>query len=405
VSVDKVSDRGLLMIEEAADFSDIMFQFIEKIDAIRATMKDLYNAKKQVRKIDREMKELERKQNQYERDIDKCRKEYEAKVDELKAAYEEATEEDMERFQVEITEKYTNFTNTFDAMRDAYNDQLNNLAVSLQEKMFGLRDASMNQRSMIMPIFISSCDNLMYNAFYTCDQTEMPMMSEEFSKLITDLDTIQLTYDFAIDHLGNKHPQQFGEGDNVDGPYGFAISDGLLPRPEGNATRNYPVSSLKDSGTMTINMKDYDPIRNDGTQEFDEYWRVRIDMVRLILYQKDGTPVPSPGNTAGGYIRIKVDYPTAFNDTDEDFQSHMFVATDFHCTPTYYTSEECERNNPNKVCVVDTCHIADEFSETNYQPSMDGIFRFTILNYEEIQMDLVDNVRVEFSGNRIYRTA
>merc|ERR1712241_826455 len=83
VSVDKVCDRGLLMIEEAADFSDIMFQFIEKIDAIRATMKDLYNAKKQVRKIEREMSELERKQKQYERDMDKAREEYEAKVDEL----------------------------------------------------------------------------------------------------------------------------------------------------------------------------------------------------------------------------------------------------------------------------------------------------------------------------------
>ena len=66
---------------------------------------------------------------------------------------------------------------------------------------------------------------------------------------------------------------------------------------------------------------------------------------------------------------------------------------------------ECERNNPNKVCVVDTCHIADQFSETNYQPSMDGIFRFTILNYDELQMDLLDNIRVEFSGNRIYRAA
>merc|ERR1712136_344267 len=336
------------------------------------------NAKKQVRKIDREMKELERKQNQYERDIDKCRKEYEAKVEELKQAYETATEEDMKRFQDEITQKFTNFTNTFDAMRDDYNDQLNNLAVSLQEKMFGLRDASMNQRSMIMPIFISSCDNLMYNAFYTCDQTDMPMMSEEFSKLMRDLDAIDLTYEFAYNHLGNKHPQQFGEGDNVDGPYAFAISDGLLPRPEGNATRNYPVSSLRDSGTMTINMKEYDPIR------------------------KDGTPIASPGTSAGGYIRIKVDYPTVFNDTDEEKQSQMFVATEYACTPTYFTSEECA-NFPNKVCFVDSCVLADEFSEINYQPSMDGIFRFTVLNYEQIQMDLVDNVRVEFSGTRILR--
>jgi len=242
----------------------------------------------------------------------------------------------------------------------------------------------------------------MYNAFYTCDQTDMPMMSEEFSKLMRDLDAIDLTYEFAYNHLGNKHPQQFGEGDNVDGPYAFAISDGLLPRPEGNATRNYPVSSLRDSGTMTINMKEYDPIRKDGTQEFDEYWRVRIDMVRLVLYQKDGTPIASPGTSAGGYIRIKVDYPTVFNDTDEEKQSQMFVATDYACTPTYFTSEECA-NFPNKVCFVDSCVLADEFSEINYQPSMDGIFRFTVLNYDQIQMDLVDNVRVEFSGTRILR--
>ena len=48
VSVDKLCDRGLLFIEEAADFADIMFQFIDKIRAIWTTSADLYNAKKQV---------------------------------------------------------------------------------------------------------------------------------------------------------------------------------------------------------------------------------------------------------------------------------------------------------------------------------------------------------------------
>ena len=202
-------------------------------------------------------------------------------------------------FEKEVMAKYDNFTTTFDGLRNSYNDQMNNLAVSLQEKMFGLKDASMNQRSMIMPIFISSCDNLFYNAFHACDQSDMPLMSEDFSKLIEELNAIDLTYAFAMDQIANEHIEQFGEGDNVEGPYAFAITDAGLPRPDGNYTRSYPVTSLRETGTMTINMKDYDLSR-----EFDEYWRVRLDMVRLVMYQIDGSPVPSPGNTADGYIRV-----------------------------------------------------------------------------------------------------
>jgi len=155
---------------------------------------------------------------------------------------------------------------------------------------------------------------------------------------------------------------------------------------------------MRESGTMTINLKEYDIWR-----EFDEFWRVRIDMVRLIMYQKDGTPIPSPssiGEGNNGKIRVRVEFPTTFNDTNEDEQSEMFSATKYSCTPTYYTQKECE-TNPNQVCFVDSCEIADEFSETNYQVSMDGIFRFTVINYDDLEMELLDNARVEFSGNRI----
>jgi len=395
VSLDKVCDRGSLMIEEASDFSDYMFQFIEKVDSIRATVKDVYDAKLQVQKIKREIKELERQQERTRKDVDKSREEYEAKMDELEAGYENATKQDMERFQEEITERYNNFTSTFDTMQASYNDQLSNLAISLQEKMFGLKDASMNQRSMIMPIFLSSCDNLYYTAFYTCDQKDIPLMSENFTELLTDLDSIQLTYDFAFAKLGENKPTMFGEGPQADGPYPFEITDGLLPRPDGNSTRKNPISSMRESGTMTISLKEYDIWR-----EFDEFWRVRIDMVRLIMYQKDGTPIPSPSDIGEENIRIKVEFPTTFNDTNEDEQSEMFSATKYSCTPTYYTQKECE-TNPNQVCFVDSCEIADEFSETNYQVSMDGIFRFTVINYDDLEMELLDNARIEFSGTRI----
>ena len=39
------------------------------------------------------------------------------------------------------------------------------------------------------------------------------------------------------------------------------------------------------------------------------------------------------------FFQIKVEYPTVFNDTDENRQSQMFVANNYPCTPTYFTSE------------------------------------------------------------------
>ena len=128
--------------------------------------------------------DLQSKQEKYEQDMDKARKEYEDKVKELEKAFDEATAEEKKQFENEIMSSFNSFKDTFNILRKQYNDELGELMSSIQAKTFGLRDASMNQRSMVMKLFYDACDTMFYTSFHVCNKNELPMMSDDFASIL-----------------------------------------------------------------------------------------------------------------------------------------------------------------------------------------------------------------------------
>jgi hypothetical protein len=46
-------------------------------------------------------------------------------------------------------------------------------------------------------------------------------------------------------------------------------------------------------------------LRYDVQENFKRFWRVRLDMFRVILLDEFDKPIPSPGTEFGGYIQVR----------------------------------------------------------------------------------------------------
>jgi hypothetical protein len=92
---------------------------------------------------------------------------------------------------------------------------------------------------------------------------------------------------------------------------------------------------LKNNSRVDINIADY-----DVTHYFDQFWRVRLNMIRVILLDEFDKPIPSPGIEVGQYIGIRITYPTLFVDANLNKDKFSFLAQDFLCAADYFTQGE-----------------------------------------------------------------
>ena len=164
----------------------------------------LINSSFQVENIKIMIDNLEQQQETFINETETARMEYEKEVEELKQAFDNATAEEKKAFEEEITKSFEEFVRVLESMEQQYNDQLAEVMSSLQRKKFGLRDASMNQRTMVLNLFVDKCDTMYYNSFHLCDSHDTPMISDDFSTLLLDLKQIQWDTLTSTDDGGKK---------------------------------------------------------------------------------------------------------------------------------------------------------------------------------------------------------
>ena len=47
--------------------------------------------------------------------------------------------------------------------------------------------------------------------------------------------------------------------------------------------------------------------------------------------------------------------------------------------------------------------VDDEFTDSNYKPAPDGLFSLKLVNPEQIAVDKIQKIKIEFAGNSIPR--
>merc|ERR1739838_813903 len=226
---------------------------------------------------------------------------------------------------------------------------------------------------MIMELYIDYCDAKFYHSFTDCKST-IPLMSDKFEVLLDKLSEIKWDSITDSNNLPGI-PIKFG-------PVKITVEDDL-------DQYRYPISTLKKESRIDVNIKEHDPYHN-----LDKYWRVRIDMIRIVLLDENEDPLPSPGDELGEEIQSLITFPTIFNDTDYFKAGHTFLCQDYFCPADYYATEA-------GVTFRSDCSVDEEFTNLNYKPSHDGIFTFFLGNAEQLEMDRLAKVKVEFAGSYI----
>ena len=186
-----VADVGKALVAEVVDYSDVVLELMERKDELAVAMQDLERATAQVEEIKHALEELEKAKNDFKEDMDAIKEEYEKSVKEMQEQYANMTQALREEFKKKIMERFEGYQLLFANMRSNYRTSLERLVTSVEDKSYGLKIASMNQRSMILVLYQDYCDTLYYHGFLECNADTVPAMSDNFDILLEKLNSIQ----------------------------------------------------------------------------------------------------------------------------------------------------------------------------------------------------------------------
>jgi len=369
-----VADTGHALTESTSKFSDTVLELANTKDELRVAQNDVQRSIEEVQRIKEMLDELEQHREDYQDYMEEAQRKYEEEVERMKEEYHDMSDEMREEFKANITASFQNYQQIFLQQRAQYNVRLSQLITSITDKSYGLKTHSMNQRGMIMSLYMDFCDAYFYHSFSICEEDDIPLMSDSFELLLEKLSNIKWDSVTSNADLPGV-PIDFG-------PNWIMIED----QPD---LYKYPVSSLRNTSRIDFNLRDY-----DTENALDRFWRVRLSMLRITLLDETETPIPSPGQGFGQEIQSLITFPTVFNDTFLDHEAHTFLCQNFFCTADYVTNE-------GDVTFKSSCEVNEEFSDQNYKPSPDGIYSIWLPNAEKLAMSDVTKVKVEFGGSYI----
>ena len=239
-------------------------------------------------------------------------------------------------------------------------------------KSYGMKEASMTQRSMISVLYQDFCQALFYHKFEDCSKDNFPLMSDDFSSLLSKLNNLEWD---GVQDLNALQPMK--------NKFSFFVQD----------VDNYtqPITQLLNVSRTAINFKDF--ISED---EFNEIWRWRLNDIQVILLDENDKVIPSLDSQSKNKIKTGITFPNFFNDKDKFKTSHTFLGQRIFCRSSYVTKGD------DDVDFMDKCQVTDEFSANAFKPSGDGSFAFHLENDDNtLDKSKVAKLKIDLIGSGI----
>ena len=254
-----VSDTGHQLVNEASNFADNVLTLSERNDELAVAKQDRNRTLTEIENIKQALADLMQQQAEFEARRNQTQQEYEDHLREMEAEYKEMTEELREEYRRIITESFENFQMIFNEMSNSYTNQIYTLMDGIHQKFYGLKTHSMNQRAMIMSLFVDYCDADFYNTFVPCDEHNIsPYMSDSLDTLLEKLIQLEWNTVTSAENLP-------GIPKNFEGHF-----DIMLGGQDFGGTRSFIVESLRNTSKVDVNLKDLDEYNS-----FERYWRIR----------------------------------------------------------------------------------------------------------------------------------
>ncbi len=310
VTTSKIGNR---LLDKVVSYADVVMQLVHSKDQLATAEADIQRAEEEVQNIKDAITQLEDTTNQYHDDMGQNQADYEAKVEELKANWKNATIELKRKLQAEIEERFDRYSQIYSDKQQEYINAIQAGINSITKKLYGLKQASMNQRSMIMVLYEDFCDALFYHTFTECSVDQTPVMADDFSVLLQKLNSLE--WDLV-------------QGQNNLDPNPMEFQRILLIEDVDNFTR--PISYLKNTSNLALNLKDY--VDNPGAS-----YRWRIDRLEVRLLDDQGNLILSNSPYDKDRIRIQITNPNVFNNTNGNREQCTFVGKYTKCLFSYIT--------------------------------------------------------------------
>merc|ERR1711915_69528 len=282
-----------------------------------------------------------------------------------------------EAYKQNITKSYEEYKATFKTIANNYNAQIFKITESIHQKVYGLRDHSMTQRAMVMALFIDYCDALYYHSFTECGPflNIMPDMADEFGTITDKL--LELKWNLLVT-TADMHPAPTTFDERI-----FYIKD--EENLVNGSKPNFIIENLRNKSETEFNLMDHTGSIFKGSS------RVRIDYIAVHLMDANRNPIKIPDS--GLYVKIY--FPTMFIDRDRQQNSQYFLGRNKNCYGDYWS-------DGTDIMPMARCEQTEEFSETSYKPTPDGLFKVKIENPEVIaNMADVHMLEVVITGSDI----
>ena len=182
-------------------YSDIILDLSERQDELQLARQDVLRAEKQINVIEETVIELGEAKDDYQVDMSELKRNYEDSVNSLQTEYDSASNSSRKEMMQEIRQRFDNFQKGFSSMRQNFHSSLDRVIIAIEDKINGLKIASVNQRSMVMVLFEDYCDALFYHRFLECKEDTVPFMSDDFDMILEKLNFLQWDTITSIQHL------------------------------------------------------------------------------------------------------------------------------------------------------------------------------------------------------------
>ena len=191
MAITRVSNLGRSLVTATCEFADDLIQLAERKDELKLAEANKERAVENVETIKKAIDDLQNTANDYHNEMNQNQMDYQEALKRMEEEFEHMNEELKEQYRKEIYEKFERFQAVYQSKKMGYIESLERMKDSVQDKIYGLKIASMNQRSMMMVLYSDYCDTLFYHAFKTCNEKDVPLLSDDLDVLIEKLGNIR----------------------------------------------------------------------------------------------------------------------------------------------------------------------------------------------------------------------
>ena len=315
----KLADLGDRLVTETSTLADTLLTLANVKGELEVAENQLERTVEQVEVIKSSIENFNQSTNNYQDEMNAIQQDYQDALKRLEEQFENMTQEMKDEFMKDINERFENYKTVYSDMKQRYTQPLQATMDAVQDKIYGLRQSSMTQRSLIAIMYKDYCDTLFYHSFEECNEENIPLLGDEMDILLDKLHNIQWDLITSINNL-------------PDLPIIFEHKI-LIEDDESNYVSH--IQQLLNTSRTTINLKDFLP-----ESEFYKQWRWRISELEVYLLDENNETISSQGTGMGEGISFGIYFPALFNDTAFDRVVHPFLAHPFYCRSTYETSSK-----------------------------------------------------------------